>query len=199
LERVDICNMALTWLGETPISSIDDESTRAELCQLNYQATRDATLEAHNWTFALERFIPAKNATPPIYGAGQAFDIPPQILRVVAVDNNESVIDPYSTISINSREQVDWQLEGRQIICNLDVIYARGIRRIEEEGIFSPLFVQAFAAKLAVLLCLPLTASIDKWQAMQAQYEVIMSEAKTRDGIQGRSRRLRNRSLEKSR
>ncbi|GAH07981.1 unnamed protein product, partial [marine sediment metagenome] len=78
--------MALSWLGESPITSIDDETDRANQLQINYVPARDATLEAHNWTFAIQRFIPAVNSVTPVYGAGQAFDIPPQILRVIAVD-----------------------------------------------------------------------------------------------------------------
>jgi hypothetical protein len=199
MERVDICNMALTWIGQETITSVDDDSQRAILCKLNYAPARDATLEAHDWTFAVQRFQPAKNIVPPVYGAGQAFDIPPQILRVIACDQDETVLDPYSTVSINSREQIDWQMEGRQIICNLDVIYCRGIRRIEDEGSFSPLFVLALSAKLAVLLALALSSSTDVRQLVQMQYDEAISEAKSRDGLQGRGKRLRNRTMYKSR
>lgn len=199
MERVDIANMALSWLGSAPITSIDDETDRANQLQINYIPARDATLEAHDWTFAIERFIPAQSATAPVYGAGIAYDIPPQILRVIACDSGDTTGNSTFTSKINQKEQIDWQLEGDKIICDLDVIYCRGIRRIEEEGRFSPLFVHAFAAKLAFLLAQNITSDPNIAQNVYGMYEQFIKEAKSRDGLQGRSMRIRQRRLLKSR
>ena len=199
MERVDICNMALSWLGESPITSIDDNTDRAQQLQINYVHARDSTLEAHEWTFAIERFIPAQSATPPLYGPGIAYDIPPQIIRVLSVDNPSNASNYPFTSPIGSNEQIDWQLEADKIICNEEVIYCRGIRRIEEEGRFSPLFVHAFAAKLAFLLAQVITADPNIAQNVYGMFDRFIMEAKTRDGLQGRSRRIRQRQLLKSR
>ena len=177
---------------------MDDDLKSARQMQINYIPARDATLEAHDWTFAIKRFIPAKNATPPVYGAGQAFDVPSDILRVIAVDLNNTYSQTF-TPKINSEEQIDWQFERGQIICDQDIVYARGVQRIEEEGRFSPLFVHAFAAMLASLTALNLTASAEIQANMFGLYEKFISEAKARDGIQGRSRRIRHRRLQKVR
>jgi hypothetical protein len=191
--------MALSWLGESPITSIDDETTRAHQCKINYVPTRDAVLEAHDWTFAIERFIPAQNVVPPVYGPGIAYDIPPQIIRVIACDNPNNSYDYPFVSKINGREQIDWQLEGDKIICSEAVIHCRGVRRIEEEGRFSPLFVQAFAAKLSFLLAQVVTSDPDIAKNVYAMYDLFIKEAVSRDGIQGRSRQIVNRQLAKSR
>jgi hypothetical protein len=193
--------MALTWLGRNPITSLEDDSDDAQIMSINYAPARDATLEAHDWSFAIERFIPPLNAVPPVYGASAAFDIPPNILRVIAVDDPKTA-NPTSgvyTPIINSKEQLDWQFENRQVICNEDVIHCRGIRRIEQEGMFSPNFVQAFAAKLAFLSALALTSSQTTQAIWKDVYDGFILIAKSRDGLQGRSKRLRNRTLLKSR
>lgn len=197
-ERIDIVNMALGMIGEDPISSLEDETNTAIQAKIQYIPARDSTLEAHDWTFAVERFMPAKLTAEPIYGASSYFSIPTNIIRVIACDNvSSSALS--NTVSINSREQIDWQLEGRNIICNEEVVYARGIRRVEDEGIFSPLFVQAFAAKLAMLMALNLTASSDILDKATGMFQFFMDQAKSRDGLQGRSRRIRNRSMQKAR
>ena len=188
--------MALSWLGESPITSIDDETDRANQLQINYVPARDATLEAHNWTFAIQRFIPAINSTPPVYGAGVAFDIPPQILRVIAVDDADTAGNSTFTVKINQREQIE---QDRMAWQEIKVIHCRGIRRIEEEGRFSPLFVHAFAAKLAFLLAQNITSDPNIAQNVYGMYEQFIAEAKARDGLQGRSMRIRNRQLMKSR
>jgi hypothetical protein len=198
---VDIANLALTWLGESPITSLEDDLDSAQIMSINYVPARDATLEAHDWSFAMERFIPPLNAVPPVYGASAAFDIPPNILRMIAVDDPKTA-NPTTglyTPIINSKEQLDWQFENRQVICNEEVIHCRGIRRIEQEGLFSPNFVQAFAAKLAFLCAMNLTSSASIQANMKVIYDDFILIAKSRDGLQGRSKRLRNRTLQKSR
>lgn len=196
---MDIANLALTWLGEEPVTSLEDDLDRARIMSINYIPSRDATLEAHDWSFAMMRFIPPLNAVPPEYGASAAFDIPTNILRIIAVDNPKNTANTDFTLPINSREQLDWVFENRQVICNQEVIHCRGIRRIEQEGLFSPLFVHAFAGKLAFLCAMSLTSSAAIQANMLEIYNQLILEAKTRDGLQGRSRRLRQRSLIKAR
>ena len=198
-ERIDVVNQALTYLGEDAITSLVDDADRARIMAIHYETSRDATLEAHDWSFAIMRFIPPLNATPPVYGASMAFDIPTNILRVIAVDNPKDTSNSDFTLPINSREQLDWVFERRQVICNADVIHCRGIRRIEEEGLFSPNFVQSFAAMLAFKCALALTSSAEVQANMMGMFTEFIRIAKSRDGLQGRSQRLRNRSLIKSR
>jgi hypothetical protein len=196
-ERVDIANLALSWLGEADITSLEDDLERARQMRINYIPARDATLEAHEWTFATKRFIPGQNAVAPEYGAVFAYEIPPDCLRVVSCDRNDG--SQPITAPIGSLEQIDWILEGKQILTNEAAIYCRGIFRVTQEGKFSPLFVHALAAKLAYLTALNLTASAEIQANMLALYQQFIMEAKTRDGLQGRSRRIRNRTLLKAR
>ena len=142
--------------------------------------------------------MPGLLTEKPVYGAGNMFAVPANILRVIACDNpakNTSI----SNLPINSLEQIDWVLENGNIVCNESVVYARGVRRVEDEGSFSPLFVQAFAAQLAMLLAINLTASADIQKRVSQYYAYAINQAKTRDGLQGRSRRLRSRTMLKGR
>ena len=197
-ERIDIVNMALGFLGEQPLTSIDDEGNVADQVQIQYIPARDAALEAHDWSFAIERFLPGKLAQAPVYGPSAAFAVPVNILRVIACDNPTNST-ANTGAPIDSNEQIEWKMEGGNIVCNEDVVYARGIRRIEDEGSFSPLFVQAFAAMLASVLAINLTASADIQARVNAQFERFIQLAKTRDGLQGRSNRLRQRRVDQVR
>jgi antitoxin component HigA of HigAB toxin-antitoxin module len=197
-ERVDVANLALSWLGEGDITSLEDDHNNARIMQLNYLYARDATLEAHEWSFAIKRFIPAQNAEAPEFGVTYAYDIPPDILRVLSCDRVDSTPSDFSA-RIGSKEQIDWVMEGSQILTDESAIYCRGVQRVEQEGKFSPLFVHALAAKLAFLTALPITASKDIQNSMLAIYAAMIHEAKTRDGLQGRSRRVRNRTMAKAR
>ncbi len=198
--KIEIINIALALLSANLITSVEDDNDEARLSKLHYEPARDATLEAQEWTFARKRFLPARNAVDPIFGYGKAYDIPSEILRVVSCDRIDR---PPGNFTPGDRtyqpEQVDWIVEDRQILTNEDKIYGRGIQRVESEGKFSPLFVHAFAAKLAVLMALPLTQSNTIATNMTGLYTAFIKEAKTRDGMQGRSKRIRNRALVQAR
>jgi hypothetical protein len=87
-------------------------------------------------------------------------------------------------------------IEGNEILANDNPIYCYGIRKMEDEGGFSPLFAEAFACKLAYLCADPLTASNTKMQLALALYTDTLKRAKNRDSMQNTTRRMRNRVLQ---
>jgi hypothetical protein len=167
----------------------------------NYYQARDATLEAAEWSFAIKRWKPALSAVVPIAGAAYYYPIPSDILRVLRVDRPGANAfggrsDPHT---IDRQEQADWRRESDYILTNESSIVCKGIRRIEDEGIFSALFVHAFAAHLAMLAAYPITESDGKFNAMSALYTLKIKEAKSRDGQVGTSKRIRNRTFDRVR
>lgn len=195
-QRTDICNIALVMLGEDQITSIDEDSGKAQALKVNYAIARDATLEAHEWSFAIRQFKPDLLADPPLWQYDLQYQIPADILRVLAVELptfGKSAQLPYTgyTDERRVRNQVDHEVQGRLILCDRRDIYCTGIARVEEEGIFSNLFIHAFAAKLAVLCCYAITESNSKFDRAVGLYGGFIQEAKSRDGMQSSTRRLR--------
>ena len=189
--------MALSWVGADPIVSLEDEVREAQQIQRNYMLARDATLEAFNWTFAMKRFIPGKLTAAPEFGGLNAFDIPFDIMRVVAVyGDTVNWLLPWQGVE---DEQADWVVETGQILSSREAIYCLGIRYMEDEGSYSPLFNMAFAAHLAMLVSIPLTASSSIEDKMSARFDYYLEQAQTLTAMQGRSRRLRNRSKQQAR
>jgi hypothetical protein len=180
-------------LGEQEINSLDDDLDRARQMKIHYETARDSTLEAHEWSFAIVRFKPAALSREPVWGPTKAFQVPNNVLRVLSCHRDESF-----SVSFE-KEQIQWVLEQDGILCDEEVIYCRGIQRVTEEGRFSSLFDSALAAKLAALTALNLTASAEIQGNMLQFYAGFIAEAKSRDGLQGRSRRIRQRTLQKVR
>ena len=186
--RIDIVNMSLNMLGANAITSLEDDAPEAKVMKNIYYISRDATLEDADWSFATKRFMPAKSTTAPAWGWANAFPIPSDIVRVTQVDRNDYTNGMH-------RNQADHEVEGREILTNEDAIFCKGIRRIDDEGIYSPLFNEAFAYKLAAQACLALTESNTKMQTMAALYVEAIKRAKIRDGQQSTTRRVRNKTL----
>jgi hypothetical protein len=199
--RIDAVNFALAFLGEPEIESLDDDSDIARTMKTFYYIARDAVLEDANWTFATRRFSPAANATAPAWGWNYSYTIPSDIVRVTAVLRSfgQGNIAPYNYYDFPEEIQSAHVIEGNEILSNDSPIYCMGIKTMENEGAYSPLFLEAFSAKLAFLAALPLTASLQKQQMALALHTGLIKRAKTRDGQQNTMRRMRNRWLQQSR
>jgi hypothetical protein len=184
--EVSICNQALSWLGGNKIISLNDDTVEASLCKANYTQLRDAVLEEGKWTFATRRYQLPRSATPPAYGYSYAFEIPPEILTVISATRNAD--------NKNRTDDLDWRREEGRILCDSATLYCKAIVRIIDPTKFTPMFVQALAARLAADICMTLTESTTKEANMWGKYNSLIDAAFTIDGMQGKSDRIRSNS-----
>ena len=189
---VSICNQALGWLGQSPITSFDDPGAAAQLCKQNYAEIRDAVLEEGSWSFASRRISLSPSATAPIFGYTYKFELPKDVLTVKTVSDNPD------TVGLGD-DDFQWDLEERYIMCNSPIIYAKAVVQITDTSKFSPMFTQVLATRLAADFAVPLTQN-EKLQTKYLQlYQVRMLDAVGADSIQGRNRRFRQRRYHKVR
>ncbi len=192
---VEICNMALSWLGANRITSLGDNSEEANLCNLNYAVSRDVVLESREWTFAVRRYTLAPTGTTPEFNWGQEFNLPSEVLRVLSVERESAVGSNELTSNFIEHEQMNWVREGNKVLADWDTISMRAVVRIVDPAMFSVSFVHALAARLAADLCIPITRSKTLQQQMFALYQAKLADAASLDGMQGRSKRIRSRYL----
>jgi hypothetical protein len=193
--EVEICNIALGWLGGDLIISLDDPSVEAKLCKANYTPLRDAVQEEREWTFAVIRVEPIALVAAPVYGFDKAFQIPAATLRVLQVSRAGDGVGGTARgdTGLGREDAVDWIREGDRMMVNgADRIFARVLTRITDTTKFSPAFVQALAARIAMDLAIPLTNSEKVQQSMAALYGEKIALAASSDGLQGRSSRTRS-------
>jgi hypothetical protein len=171
--EVSICNQALSWLGQQPITSLDDKSTTAEWMRNNYPFIRDAVLEERTWTFATSR---AKSTTVErdAWDSAYVHSIPDQWMNVFRVYRDGICLTT-----------IDWRMEEGKVLCAEDAILMWGTRRVTDTGKFSPLFTQALAARIAADACVPLTENRQLQVDLWGLYGDKMKEAAARDGQQG--------------
>lgn len=199
--RIDICNMALSFIGAGLITSLDDGTDESRAMKAVYYLAKDAMLEDANWTFAMKRWKPAASGTAPAFGWSYAYPVPSDIHRVVAVLRSFGTqsVWPYSTYDFPEETLSAHVIESGEILSNDNPIYCYGIRKMEDEGSYSPLFVEAFGYKLAYMVSMPLAASTTKMQSALALYGMLMKRAKTRDSMQNSTRRVRSSVLRDTR
>ncbi len=200
---VAICNIALGWLGGNLIISLEDQNNEAVLCKANYEPLRDAVLEEREWTFAVKRLELVELTATPLYGYDKAFQIPPEVIRIVQISRagevDSGLLVEGSFLSASrggtgtGREtRIEWAREGNQVLAsNAERIFARALVRIDDTTKFSPAFDQALAARLAMDLAIPLTGSIKNQTAFAKMYGEKIQLAAASDGMQGRSQNVR--------
>lgn len=166
---VEICNLALGKLGANFISSLEEDSKEGLYCKQFYAIVRDTVLAALPWNFAVERATLARMATNPAFGYSYQYQKPTDCIRVLQLE------DPTSEFSV----------EGTKVLCDVENAVCLFIKRITNVTMFSPGFVNAFAAKLAAEIANGIAGDLDQAQAMQTLYENHLLEASAVDSAEG--------------
>ena len=171
--------MALGRLGEPRISSLSEENKTAQQCAIYYPVVRDELFESGIWDFATKRAELSQVATAPDFGYDYQYELPGDYIRLL--DFNGAEID-------QERELFD--IEGNRLLTDADTASIRYIYRNESTADYSPLFVQAFALKLAAELSVTLTGSRNEKVALLQEYEnLALPKARTIDANKSRGRR----------
>lgn len=169
VSQISICNSALGKVGAERISSIGQSVKSAELLNAIWDQVRDSVLRAHPWNFAIKRVTLAPNSTTPDFGYDFQYDKPNDCLRILDPDPDD----------------VDFQIEGDQILTDEATLDLRYIWRNEDESEWDSCFAEAFAWRLAREIAYSLTQSAALVTACDASYKEALQEARTMDGMEG--------------
>lgn len=191
--EIDICNLALSYLGQEQITSLLTPQTKsAQLCKLQYPLMRDAVLSEVEWTFASKRYtsgVPL--VTSPEWGFTFMHQLSNDVIRVAFCSDN--------TDELQYNPDFIWVVEDRNILCDSETIYYRTINVIEDTTKFPPCFVQALAARLAAEMCLKITENLKLHTQLIGLYQQKMQYATTIDNMQGKAKRWRTGRLNAAR
>ncbi|NDD55214.1 hypothetical protein EBZ39_15350 [bacterium] len=192
---VDICNLALSRLGDTAtVSSIDppEGSPQAQYCATFYPIARDTLLEMHQWTFCTRRTTPAQIDYP--YSQWQyAYAAPSEMLDVIAVlDRNATDDFAYGLVrdnqvigTVNAGQSIytpqPYSLESLEdgtivILTNQEDPIIRYTARVTDTTKYTAMFVNCLSWLLASHLAGPLIKGDVGSKASQACYQAFMLE-----------------------
>ena len=163
---VDVCNRALDKLGHGPITSLEDGTTAANLCNRGWPLTRDQVLRDHPWNFAIKRVITSPLVTTPLWGFSYQHQIPSDMLRL---------------LDICDLSTGEYQREGDVILANDEALRIRYVAKITDPNKYDSLFLDAVAARLAFELCEALTQSNSKKEILWNEYQEALTTAKRVD------------------
>ena len=168
--KTSICNLALAYLGQSPISSLEQENEQARWLKLFYEPVRDEVLRTHNWAFASAwqpLVLVAEKGGEFIYKypVGALF-----IRRIVSPQDSHT--------PLTFTERFDTQQHMRVLVVPVAGAIAHYTRRITDETQYDASFVKCFALALACDTALALTGDIDLAARMQQKYTLYVEEAR---------------------
>ena len=137
---VDICNSALNLLGASTISALTDDSKNARLCNQRYEPVRNRVFRAHAWNCLHKRVQLAQNTTAPVVEYSYAYALPSDCLRVLKIHTG-------TNDSINS--EIDYKLEGRNIVTNEGTVYLIYIALITDPNEYDTYLQESISHQLA--------------------------------------------------
>ena len=172
--EVDICNIALSNLGERPITARNDQNQRARACDNRFDDVRDLVLRSHVWNCALKREQLTSSATAPVWGYDVAYPKPAKMLRLISVKENE----------------YPFKIEGENIVTNstsLNILY---IEQVTDTAKYDALLIQAIALRLATEIAQDITGKTQLKEALMRKYREVMSEARSADAAEGTPQKI---------
>ena len=164
--KIDLCSMALLKLGEKPIQSWNEDSSKSQLARTLFDPTKDTLLASFPWNFATQTLILNKNSDGD-------FIIPNNVLRVLKCNG---------------------QIIGDKIFANTDSLEIKAIVKTETEC-FPGYFASLLATKLAVEFCIPLIGDTNVFKMMTALYESEYQSAKFIDSASSKQSNIDDFSL----
>lgn len=165
---VQICNIALSNIGEQRISALTDNTERARLCNLRFEDCRDAVLRSYPWKCAVARVALASTTAAPAWGFTYQYVLPSDCLRVLDIEDYDQ---PY-------------EIEGKFIVTDATSVKLKYIQRIEDPNQFDSLLIHAVALKLASELAEAVSGRADLRDRMLSKYLQVISEARGVDATE---------------
>ena len=164
ITKVHVCNQALSLIGSSPITSLDDRSENARRCKLLYDQTRKALLRMHPWSCAKKRVQLAPDVNHQLFGYRHAFPLPKDFLRVIDVGSTA------------------FEIENRHILSNANLINLVYIFDNDNEDTWDSLLVEAMALYMTHKIAKPTTGSNAEADSAWQQLQMILKQARAING-----------------
>lgn len=172
VDRVSVSNLVLSKLGdEDRLTDPDDDRKAARAIKAVWDIVRDIVLRAHPWNFAIRQAVLTSSDPAPAFIYTHGFPLPSDFLR----------LDPTQMEPLHIRDA--YQLEGGRLLASTPgPVQIRYVARIAEVGDWDPLFIEAFACRLAYQIADRITGDMARKAECWRAYQLSMSEAKGVDG-----------------
>ena len=171
MDKVDVCNIALSRIGIENIEVLTEASEPARACSQFYDHCRRVVLRKYPWTLATRRVQLAELTEKP-QGFSYAYRYPSSCLALRKLYNER-----FDNIPAYTGYQIVSDTAGRVIYTNVSNVSAEYTADIEDTGLFDEQFIEALSWKLAGAIAFRLTGNAQMPGYCEEQYMTLFLDA----------------------
>lgn len=168
---VTLINMALTWIGVEPITSLTDANERARAASRIYNRTRDWVIAQHRWNSCTKHVALSELSESEVFSDDWAytFQLPTDFIRF---GRPEYLDDPHKIIA------------GQKLLTNVSDQKIEYIARVDNIAEMDEGLKHAIARRLAADLAITLKGDRALAVDMERKYQDVIAEARFTDSDQ---------------
>lgn len=164
---VAIANQALLQLGANPIESLTQGTTSSTLISSLYAPTRKMLLRIYKFNFSIHRVELGQNSTTPVYGYNYEYNLPSDLVRLLAVENDS-----------------DYRVEDGKILTNSTTCKICYVYDVTDENKWDTLFSQMMVSRLRVDMAYAITKDKDQVKIARDLFLEITTRAMFVDAVE---------------
>jgi hypothetical protein len=165
---VDICNKALSLIGQKTIVSLEDDSPEAYACRTLWAPLRDEILRTHPWNCASKRAVLPRLASTPAFGHAYEYQLPADCLMVLRMESDEYFL-----------------VEGGKLLTDAPEVAIKYIRVLDDSTRFDSQLAAALSFMLASELAYQMTSSASLAGQLEKVAKDKLADAKASDALEG--------------
>jgi len=170
MSKIEIINRALLKLGEPPVSSLSDAAF-GKSYDMIYKDIKKLLLSAYPWRFAcaLKQLVRSDEK----FGQRFMYQLPEDCLLLL------KVVDADANMALKR-----YEIAGQAIVVETALsIAAEYVKDQDDDAVFSPLFKEALASKLAAELAMRLKHSANFKQVFENEFYNLVMQAELNNEI----------------
>lgn len=173
----DIANLALSHLGEPPITDLDSATKPAPTLKANYPLARDTVLRLHAWNCAIYRAALSQTGTAPGSEFGYQYTLPAGATEA----------EPYCLRALYVvGESIRWRVENRTIVADdSGPLYLVYVGRPPDPELFDSLLATTIGLQLAMQAAYAISGSRSAQETMAKLLKERLAQARGVDGTEG--------------
>lgn len=175
--KLEIVNWALRYIGESEITSLDDNNKNSKIVKAQYELTKQNELVKNIWNFSkrIVTLSPLDETLPDTNEFKAVFKLPADCIRLIKIGNVFYDIEETGQYYINNG-----RVYTRRNQTSLKILY---VSKDTNESLFDPTFSKALALALAKDIVVTLNNDMQKLQLVGVQYSQEIRRARRTNGI----------------
>lgn len=166
---VEICNKALSLLGQETIVSLDDTSPQAYACRTHWPLLRDEVLRGHKWNCATKRANLGRLTQTPSFEYNYYYQLPADYLMITEIVPKQ-----------------EFEIEAGLLLCNSDSVSIKYVRAEDDSTKYDSQLSAAFSFLLAAELAYQTTSSASLSEGFRKIGGEKLLDAKATDAFEGK-------------